>query len=712
MGIKTFWAFAFVLLLACGGLPNALPAAMAAPAPSTQVFAGHTMNTQSVPCSVSGGLRVCHADAANPGDPDLRFKSFDGTPLSGYITLPAAPSTGPDGNYPLIVQSHGWGDPPSGPNDGQYAGPTATQLAQQGYAVLQFAARGWGNSCGTPQSRLIDPAACVNGYLHLDDYRYEARDVQYAIGVLVDEGYVDPNRVGVTGESYGGGVSLELATLKDRVMMPDGSLQPWSSPAGVPLHIAAAAPQYTWSDLVYALAPNGRTLDSQITSPTADLTPFGVAKLSIMSGLYLVGTQGAYFAPPLVNSEADVTTWFGKVLAGEPYPAALDSSLLDQIAHFHSPYYLLAGAYGMKQQAPAPLFITNGFTDDVFPVDEAVRYYNLARTLYKSNPIALFALDGGHQRGTNKPADGALVGPRVMAFFDYYVKQVGPAPVMDVTAITQACPATTPSQGPFRAPTWDALHPGEVRYTSAPAQNVLSTGGDLLISKTFDPVAGGLACTTAPSTNQGQGIATYDLPPATGPGYTLLGSPQVTANLTVTGIGAYLAARLLDVDPATQTETLLARGLYRIDPAAPNGIQTFQLHPGAWHFAAGHIPRLQLLGQDTPYARPSNGVFTVAVSDLLLRLPVHDVPGAPGTPAMVTSSTSPATPGTSPTDAPSEPDKGMNRATPQADTSHYGLAIDSGLAGQEPDRMPSVFAAVVVLATILMLGYLRRIARR
>ncbi len=59
-------------------------------------------------------------------------------------------------------------------------------------------------------------------------------------------------------------------------------------------------------------------------------------------------------------------------------------------------------------------------------------------------------------------------------------------------------------------------------------------------------------------------------------------------------------------------------------PEAPNGRQTFQLHANGWHFAPGHIPRLELLGRDAPYARPSNGTFSIAVSNLELRLPVHE----------------------------------------------------------------------------------------
>jgi hypothetical protein len=53
----------------------------------------------------------------------------------------------------------------------------------------------------------------------------------------------------------------------------------------------------------------------------------------------------------------------------------------------------------------------------------------------------------------------------------------------------------------------------------------------------------------------------------------------------------------------------------------------FQLHPNGWRFVAGHVPKLELLGQSVPYGRASNGVFTVTVSRLELRLPVREAPG-------------------------------------------------------------------------------------
>jgi dienelactone hydrolase len=614
-----------VLLAVAAGLI----APASASAAITSVFAGHTVSGAPIPCTAQpGGTSVCHGSS---GTVDLRLASFDGQPLSVYVTLP--PGNGP---FPLIIQSHGWGVPTSGPSDTQYYGPSADAWAQNGYAVVQLTARGFGDSCGTPQSRAADPAGCQNGYIRLDDERYEARDAQFAAGLLVDEGVADPSRIGATGESYGGGVSLELATLKDRVMNADGTLSPWTSPAGVPLHIAAAAPVIPWSDLTYSLMPNGRTLD--YTGAGDGLAPIGVEKQSFVSGLYAEGNTSGYYAPAGTNPQADLTTWYTALNAGEPYDGnAEDEAIAQQIARYHSPYYLLAGAYNFAREAPAPLLIANGFTDDLFPVDEAVRYYNLEQSLYPSDPISLFDGDFGHMRAQNKPGDEALLSSAIQSLFAYYLKGSGPQPANSATATIETCPAGAASGGPYTAPSWSALHPGEVDYASNAAQTVSSAAGNPAISRAIDPIAGDGACATVSSADQGTGVATYRLPAVTGNGYTLLGSPTVIANLNVTGQFAFIAARLWDVDPASGTQTLLARGVYRIDSAAPNGLQVFQLHPGAWHFAAGHIPKLELLGQDSPYVRSANGAFSISVSNLQLRLPVHEIPGAPGTPSSVAS---------------------------------------------------------------------------
>ena len=608
-------------LLAAGAGSRAATAAEARSAVLTE----STVTGQPVPCVAQpDGVRVCHADGVGPKGPDLRVKSFDGTPLSLYVTLPPAPASGSDGGYPLVIQSHGWGEPPSGPDDGQYGGPTARQWAKQGYAVVQLAARGWGNSCGSINSRLLYLPGCMNGYVRRADFRYEIHDAQYVAGLLVDAGIADGARIGAHGESYGAGTSLALATLNDRVMNLDGSLSPWTSPKGAPLHLAAAAPFAGWSDDT-ALAPNGRWLDTQTTA-TNRASPVGVQKMSIGRGLFTVGMQGAYYGPP--GGDPDMILEFALATAGEPYEKPPVEAVLEAGAPFHASYDLLSGTFGLARRAPAPLMLTNGFTDDVFWADEVLVYYNRLRVLYPSAPVSVLFGDIGHQRAQSKPADLAVMVVRVQAFFDHYVKGTGPQPVLDVTALTQTCPKGAPSGGPYSAATWEALHPGVVSFSSKPGQTILSTGGDPKVSRAFDPVAGGLSCTTAPGADEGRGVATYRLPTPTGAGYTLLGSPTVTADLKVTGEFAYIAGRLVDVDLATNTKTLISRGAYRIDPKAPNGRQTFQLSANGWHFAAGHFPQLELLGRDAPFLRPSNGVFSIAVSNLELKLPTHEAKGA------------------------------------------------------------------------------------
>jgi hypothetical protein len=622
---------AFAASMVCAaGTAHAGEAAAGAAARSG-VLAGNTANGQPIPCVAEpDGVRVCHGDGVGPKGPDLRLKSFDGTPLELFVTLPPAPASAPDGGYPLVILNHGWGDPPKGPDDGQYGGPTARQWAKEGYASVQLVARGWRDSCGAIPSRILNLPGCLNGYVRRDDFRFEIRDAQYVAGLLVDEGIADAGHIGAQGESYGAVASLSLGTLNDRVMNADGSLSPWTSPKGTPLRIAAAAPFAGWGDDT-ALAPNGHWLDTQDTAANR-ASPVGVQKMSIGRGLFTVGMQGAYLAPP--GGDPDMVQEFAFATAGEPYDRPQVTAMLKAGAQFHSPYDLLAGTFGTPKEAPAPLLLTNGFTDDVFWADQVLVYANRLRAMYPNAPVALLFGDIGHQRAQSKAADLALASGRIHAFLAYYLKGVGPRPANDVTALTQTCPKSASSGGPYTAATWAALHPGVVSFSSKPAQTILSTGGDPKVAKAFDPVtAFGGSCATASAADEGRGVATYRLPTPTGAGYTLLGSPTVTADLKVTGEFAYIATRLVDVDPATNSKTLVARGAYRIDPNAPNGRQTFQLSANGWRFAPGHFAQLELLGRDAPFLRPSNGVFSIAVSNLELRLPIHDASGAVSPPA-------------------------------------------------------------------------------
>jgi predicted acyl esterase len=564
--------------------------------------------------SVFAGDLAC---TAQPDQGNVRLcsgvtHSFDGTKIDANVILPPEPAIGGDGPYPTIGYFHGWGGTKIGLN-GRTQG-----WASRGYAVFSMTDRGWGNSCGaSDQDRLS--AQCGKGYNHLMDDRYEVRDAQYLISVLADEGVTQQKKVGATGGSYGGGLSMALAALRDRIMLPDGSLARWKSPGGKDMKIAAAAPEIPWTDLAYSLMPNGRTLDYVADAPYGNRS--GVEKQSFVAGLYGTGLASSNYAPPGADPDADLTTWFTLINAGEPYDGnPLAADIIDEVTSHHSSYYI------DHSEAPAPLLISNGWTDDLFPPDEAIRFYNRTRTQYPGAQVNLFFMDYGHQRGQNKPADTDVLHARQDAWFDHYLRGVGSAPPSgQVETLTKVCGGA--SAGPYFASNWAKAAPGEVRHSSSAAQTILPLAGNPLVGQAFDPITGGGACATASGSDQ-PGVATYRLPAASGSGYTLMGSPTVVADINSVGPTSQVAARLLDLAP-DGNETLVARGLYR--PDVNSGLaatrQVFQLHPVGWRFAPGHIAKLELIPNDVPYGRISNGQLPITVSNLEIRLPVLDQPG-------------------------------------------------------------------------------------
>ena len=394
------------------------------------------------------------------------------------------------------------------------------------------------------------------------------------------------------------------------------------------MRIAAAAPVIPWTDLVYSLLPNGRTLDHTITNGSTpataadpvtgdDLAPAGVKKESFVDLLYAAGNASGFYAPPGADRDADLTTWFARINAGEPYADPLAADIIDEIARHHSGYYML------QDRAPAPTLISDGFTDDLFPVDESVRFVNRTLQQHPDARIAQVHFDYGHMRGQNKAPDTAFLRSEILRWFNHYVKGEGAQPPNGTKVLTQTCPKAAPSEGPFTGATWGGLHPGEVRLNE-PAPKVVTSEIDTVDKRTLDPAVAGNPCNRTGAADQPQpGVATYRLPAVTGNGYTLAGSPTVIADLAVTGAVAestQVDTRLWDVAPDGM-QTLVARGVYR---PKGSGRQVFQLHPAAYRFAPGHVAKLEVLGQDTPYARKSTGpgaAFSAAVSNLELRLP-------------------------------------------------------------------------------------------
>ena len=172
--------------------------------------------------------------------------------------------------------------------------------------MLNYTARGFGDSCGSVASRTaaperLRPRLGPPGGLPLRGAR-----------LAVPRRPARPTRASwrrarsaSTGGSYGGGQSLILATLRDRVRLQQRQVRDrgaartasgWRSPR----------PRRTipWSDLVHSLTPNGGTLDTEVTSPTDDLVPLGIMKLSYQNILYGSGMATGFYSPKGVDPGA------------------------------------------------------------------------------------------------------------------------------------------------------------------------------------------------------------------------------------------------------------------------------------------------------------------------------------------------------------------------------------------------------------------------
>jgi hypothetical protein len=596
--------------------------ALAPPAQAeiTEVFAE---SGTPVPCEVlSGadeGIRFC------TDTPRSTVPTFDGVPIDVNVAFPPEPELGPDRNFPVVMMFHGYAGTKIGLNG-------MRRWLNQGYATFSMTTRGFGESCGSLASRTDDPAGCANGFVRLMDTRYEVRDAQELITQLYDEGLVDRFAIGATGQSYGGGMSMALSALVDRKMLPDGSLVNWESAEGDYMSIAVSAPQIPWTDLAYSIAPTGSALDYVHDSPYFGPSGrIGVEKQAWVGTLYLQGfiaPTGGFYAPEGTPG-ADLTGWKATLDTGGPYddnPAAV--AAVEEIMAHHSAYYI------QDSTPPPPMMITSGWTDDLFPANEGIRFYNRTRTNHPDTPIALNLADYGHPRAQNKAATAGAIVAAENAWFAYYLKGEGSEPPARVQALTQTCPAgnATPPGGPFVADTYDQLAPGEVRFEHKAAKTISATGtqygpnfGNTPASPSPPPPA--TACTQTDGANN-PATANYRLDPAPPGGYTLMGSPTVIARFALPGQNSQVAARLLDVAPGGQ-QTLVARALWRPKVTGDKAVkQVFQLNPNGWTFEEDHVPKLELLPQDAPFGSSSPGQKPVEVSNLKLRLPVLDEPGA------------------------------------------------------------------------------------
>ena len=99
------------------------------------------------------------------------------------------------------------------------------------------------------------------------------------------------------------------------------------------MSIAAAYPRWPWTDLIDALLPNGRFLDTQVAPFKQSLNPVGVSIQSYISGLYLLGKVSGYYcgdAPassPCTNADANINQNYAYLQAGQPLSAPAKAAL-------------------------------------------------------------------------------------------------------------------------------------------------------------------------------------------------------------------------------------------------------------------------------------------------------------------------------------------------------------------------------------------------
>lgn len=550
--------------------------------------------------------RICTAKVA----------SFDGTPLDATLTLPART---PRGRLPLVVFLHGFlADKTeylsdtregTGPDRGSNAYKTVEWnniwFASRGYAVLNYSARGQGDS---------------GGEIGLASKDLEVRDTRFLTSLLADDRIsgapllrVDRKRIGVIGSSYGGGQAWLLLTTRESRGEQYGT---WRSPRGQLLKLAALSPQYTWTDLLYSLVPNGRHSQRWVDVAKARRDPIGIGKQTLIDGF--LGTAGTKLPQQTIG-------WLARFNVGEPYDgdATIEESrraLTEDRSAFYQDGYFQALASGKQRRVP--VFAAQGWTDPIFPAIESLRMYRRLRVADRRYPIQLYFGDFEHLTALVKVPDLRYEHGLGNRLFDHYLLGSRARPRFDVRSATSNCDKER--FGPVvKAPRWDKLATGRAEFDLGGPRQPISRVIDPNAAA-FDPVVAsqlrGRGCITA-SGPSAPGVATYtvSLPQE----LTLTGLPRLTLRYRATAADLELNSRLWDVAP-DGSRTLVTRGAYRATPQpGADATATYELFGNAWTFPAGHSLLLEVTQDDSTYLRADNVPSTTTIDGARLELPTR-----------------------------------------------------------------------------------------
>ncbi|MEV7276042.1 alpha/beta fold hydrolase [Streptomyces sp. NPDC093111] len=530
---------------------------------------------------------------------------------------------GGSGRRPAVLLGHGFGGSKDDVRE------QAEGLARDGYAVLTWSARGFGRSTG--QIGLNDPEREVKDVRGLVDWLAGRPEV------LLDKAG-DP-RVGVTGASYGGAISLLAAGYDPRVdaiapqitywnladaLFPNGVFKKlWAgiffaggageSPAGAPANGSAnGSPNATGNG-----SANGDGSPNAAESGKAGAAGNGKA------GAHAKGDASGPGAPDVAcgRFSPEVCALYQRVaVAGKPDAAA--RALLEA----RSP-----SAVGARIKVPA--LIVQGQSDSLFTLAQSDA---MARTIAANGaPVAVDWTAGGHDGG-DRETD--RVEARISAWFDRHLKRdtsaaTGPAFRVSRTGGVDSTDGRATLRG-ATADTYPGLAAGQVPVAlSGPARSFANPAGANPPAISAVPgLGGGLSQLSSLGVGlsldfPGQ-FAAFDARPQTAP-VRITGSPTVRVRVTSTAPdgSAVLFVKVYDVGPDGRQQVLPAQLVTPVRVADAGRGRTVDLTlPAVDHeVAAGHRLRLVLAATDLGYASPATpATYTVGVESALT------VPTAPG----------------------------------------------------------------------------------
>jgi ABC-2 type transport system ATP-binding protein len=565
--------------------------------------------------AVAGGV----AAASGPGPitaRHVRISVIDGPRDDQHVVLDATFFTpSGTGRVPAILLAHGFGETKDDVR------PEAESLARAGFAVLTWSARGFGASTGK---------------IALDSPDYEVKDVGGLVSWLAAQPRAqldhpgDP-RVGIAGDSYGGGIALLAAAYDHR--------------------IDAVAAQSTWNNLATALFP-----DAAAGGSPAD----GVFKKQWASLLFTAGAGAGGSGQAELGASRSGATETGGTAGG-----SLCGGFLPAICAMYQQVALTGRATpqaiatleasspsSVASRMTAPTLLVQGEQDSLFGLDQADANYEALRR--NGTPADMVWFAGGHDGGDQETARvDALTAAWFHHWLDTGATPAGTAPVSASTVPASTVPASTvpastvpantgqPGFAVTRAlgfdPTNDSISLGVAAAARYPGlggtrqQAVpLSGHGQAVVNP-----AGGVpaAISSLPGVGQDLGLnagVSIDMPgqfaaftsarlPAP---VQLTGSATVRLRITAPA-GATLFAKLYDVDQAG-TVTLPAPVVapVRVAPSRSAQVVTVRLGAMDYDFSAGDRLELVVATTDSGYATsPVPSVTQVALDTPGIVLP-------------------------------------------------------------------------------------------